>query len=117
MAIAKCKICNREYDVCNTCESQKKLRPWRTVVDSVEHYKIYLALHGYTISKDKVRAKVALQNCDLSDLKNFNPEIKAVIKEIMAEPSKNKKVSSKGKRTKDNDIKNDIKEDVESDVE
>lgn len=117
MAIAKCKICNQEYEVCNTCESQKILRPWRTVVDSVEHYKIYLALHGYTISKDKEQAKLALQNCNLSDLKNFNPEIKAAIKEIMTEPTKNKKVSSKGKGTKDNSTKNDIKENVEKDVE
>lgn len=90
-----CKICNVGYHVCNTCLNQKTFKPWRTVVDSIEHYKIYLVIHNYTISKDKNQAKLELQNCDLSGLQNFRPEIKSVIEEIMADPKKNKKTSLK----------------------
>lgn len=84
MAKSKCTICGKDYEVCNSCLQQKTFKPWRIVTDSIEHYKIYLVIHGYTISKNKDEAKKELENCDLSDLENFNPEIKAVIKEIMA---------------------------------
>lgn len=84
----KCTICNKEYEVCNSCLEQKTFKPWKSIVDSIEHYKIYLAIHGYTLSKDKEKAKSELQNCNLNDLENFKPEIKAVIKEIVAEPKR-----------------------------
>lgn len=56
-----------------------------------------MAIHGYTLSKNKEIAKRELQKCDLSGLETFTPEIKAVIKEIMAEPKKVRTVSKKGK--------------------
>ena len=80
-----CKICNKGYQICNSCADQKRIKPWRTVTDTIEHYKIYLAIHGYTISKDKTSAKAELQNCDLSGLENFRPEIKSAIKKIMTD--------------------------------
>lgn len=86
MANAKCAICGTNYEVCNSCLEQKTFKPWRTVTESIEHYKIYLAIHGYTISKNKESAKAALQNCNLAEKENFLPEIRAVIKEILAEP-------------------------------
>lgn len=79
----KCTICNNEYEVCNTCKNQKIFKPWRTVTDTIEHYKIYLTIHGYTVTKNKEQARKELENCDLSGLESFNPEIKSVIKEIM----------------------------------
>ncbi|MBO4996501.1 MAG: hypothetical protein J6D02_00700 [Lachnospira sp.] len=80
-----CKICNKGYQICNSCAGQKKVKPWRTVTDTMEHYKIYLAIHGYTISMDKASARAELKNCDLSGLQNFKPEIRSVINEIMSE--------------------------------
>lgn len=80
-----CKICGKGYYICNACSKQTTLRSWRTVTDNREHYKIYLTLHGYTVSQDKTQAKMQLQNCDLSGLENFKPEIQAAIKKIMAE--------------------------------
>ena len=82
---AYCSICGRGYHVCDSCAEQKKLKPWRTVTDTIGCYKIYLLIYGYTISKDKEKAKQELQNCDLSGLENFNPEIKSVIGKIMEE--------------------------------
>lgn len=99
-----CSICGKPYHVCKTCLEQKLFKPWRTVTDSIEHYKIYLSIHGYTLSKDKEKAKEDLKNCDLSDMKNFKPEIKAIIKEIMAEP---KKKSISKKETEELEVMND----------
>jgi len=93
---AYCAICGAGYHICNSCLEQKTFKPWRTITDTIEHYKIYLAIHGYTISKDKEKAKAELQDCNLSGLDNFNPEIKAKIKEIMTE-NKNTKIVSKRK--------------------
>lgn len=90
-----CKICGVGYYVCNSCLEQKTFKPWRTITDNIEHYKIYLAIHGYTIAKDKEKAKTELQQCNLSGLENFKPEIKTVIKEIMAEPKRTKTISNK----------------------
>lgn len=106
---AYCSICGKGYHICNSCKEQQTFKPWRTVVDSIEHYKIYLVLHGYSITKDKEKAKSELQKCDLSDLENFKPNIKSVIKEIMAEPKKNKRTSKNVDEEKlevviDNDI-------------
>lgn len=92
---AYCSICGRGYHVCSSCLEQKTFKPWRTVTDSIEHYKIYLAIHTYTISKDKEKAKAELKQCDLFGLDSFNPEIKSVIKEIMEEPKMAKAGSKK----------------------
>lgn len=82
---AHCAICGAGYHICNTCQQQKSFESWRVVTDTVEHYKIYMALHGYTLSQDKATAKRDLEKCDLSGLEDFNPPIRAVIQEILSE--------------------------------
>ena len=104
----KCAICNNEYEVCNTCKNQKIFKPWRTVTDTIDHYKIYLAIHSYTISKNKELAKEELQKCNLTGLESFNSEIKSVINEIMETPVK-VKVSSR-KRKEYTEVENGISE-------
>lgn len=92
---AFCKICGHGYHMCGSCLEQKTFKPWKSVTDTIEHYKIYLAIHKYTISNNKEIAREELQCCDLSDLENFKPEIKAVIKEIIKEPKRSKTTSKK----------------------
>lgn len=106
---AWCKICGKGYYVCNSCLAQKTIKPWRTITDSAEHFLIYIAIHGYTISNNKEKAKKELQNCNLSGLEDFKPEIKAVIQEIMAEPKKVRTTSKKEKESieVDTDIETD----------
>ncbi len=82
---AHCAICGAGYHICNTCQQQKSFKSWRVVTDTVEHYKIYMAVHGYTLSQDKETAKRELEKCDLSGLEDFNPPIRAVIQEILSE--------------------------------
>lgn len=94
---AHCSICGKGYHLCQTCSDQKTIKPWRSVTDSIEHFKIYTVIHGYTISKDKEIAKKELRKCDLTELDSFNSEIKTVITEILDEPEKTK-VSSKKKK-------------------
>lgn len=79
---AYCAICGTGYHVCNSCLKESSFKPWRTVTDTMEHYKIYLALHEYTLTGDKNRGNAYLKSCDLSDLNAFLPEIKKVIGEI-----------------------------------
>lgn len=102
---AYCKICGQGYHVCNSCQNQKVFKPWKSIVDSIEHYKIYLAIHRYTISKNKELAKEELQKCNLTGLESFNPEIKSVIKEIM-ETSVKVKISSR-KRKEYTEVENE----------
>lgn len=80
---ARCSICGEGYHLCKSCSDIKSFLPWRTVTDTVGHYLIYTAIHGYTISKDKVKARDELKKCDLSELSKFAPEIQKVISEIM----------------------------------
>ena len=101
---AYCSICNSGYHVCNSCKDEKTFKPWRTVADSIEHYKIYLAIYGYTMTKDKITARKELQSCNLEGLENFKPEIQSVIKDIMTETRKSKNISKKENMESENDI-------------
>lgn len=95
---AYCSICGKGYHICNSCQEQKTLRPWRTITDTIEHYKIYMAIHSYTLTKNKENAKQLLQRCDLSEIKNFNPEIKNVIREITSEEKAVKPIKANEKK-------------------
>ena len=81
---ARCSICGRGYRLCRSCLNKDSLKSWRSVTDTMEHYKIYLAIHGYTLSKNKAAAKDELCRCDLSGLPAFKPENRAAIEEIMS---------------------------------
>lgn len=81
---AICDICGKPYVVCATCRETISYKPWRTICDTAEHYKIYMIIHQYknkVISKDE--AKEMLGRCDLSDQNTFVPTIKAVVFEIL----------------------------------
>ena len=82
---ATCSICGKKYHVCLSCQQEKAFKPWRTVVDTIDHYKIYMAVHGYTVTKDKEMARKELSVCDLSELDSFSDNIKKAINEILSE--------------------------------
>lgn len=82
---AFCRICGKSYHLCQSCRKQTAFQSWRTVCDTAEHYKIYLAIHTYTVTRDKERAKQALSACDLSESETFSSEIQTVMKHILSE--------------------------------
>jgi hypothetical protein len=85
---AYCDICGRGYEMCHTCRETKTYKPWRTITDTMEHYKIYSAISDYNNGyNDKNKAKEQLSKLDLSELNDFVPAIKKVIEEIMEEES------------------------------
>ena len=120
-----CDICGKPYHVCNSCTDIKSFTPWRTITDTMDHYKIFLVLSNYTNTKDKVRAKQELETCDLSELETFRPEIKAVIKQIMAEDKivkqeevKSEPVKKAVRKTTVNKVTSEVKTDeVKNDIE
>lgn len=92
---ATCAICGEHYYVCNTCKSTKKLKPWRTITDSIECYKIYMIIHAYkngSITKEKARKM--LDECLLPQ--NMQSHIKAVITEIIGCDKKTRQETKKG---------------------
>lgn len=81
----KCDICGKEYYFCPDCGNAKSFTPWRTIVDSIEHYKIFLIIKDYTNKYIDVKeAKRLLNNQDLSELDTFRDEIKNVINDILS---------------------------------
>jgi hypothetical protein len=97
---ATCSICGNRYHVCNSCKEVKSFQAWRTVTDTLPHYVIYLALHEYTIAKDKTKAKTVakeeLSKCDLSELESWDEDVKTAIKEIMdIKDSSEKEITNK----------------------
>ena len=92
---ATCAICGKGYHVCQDSLDQKTFRPWRTVTDTAGHYRIYLAIHSYTLTKDKAAAKDMLEKCDLSGVETFPPDIQKIINEIRSENTHKDKVKLK----------------------
>ena len=82
----QCAICGEQYHFCIDCGNAKSFTPWRTIVDTMEHYKIYMIIHDFVNKNiDKIEAKKLLAQCDLFELEKFVPEIKAVIIEVLKE--------------------------------
>ena len=58
----------------------------KTIVDTMEHYKIHIILSDYTNKRiTKEDAKKMLLDCDIGDYKKFLPHIASVIDEIFKE--------------------------------
>lgn len=95
---ATCAICGKPYKMCRSCSDEWKFKPWRAVTDTIDHYKIYLALNGYTLTGDRDMARSELQVCNLDGKENFVPEIAQAINDILAEGRKDNKFNQKPKK-------------------
>ena len=97
-----CDICGKRYSVCKSCQNIRSFKPWRTITDTLEHYKIFIALSGFTKTGDKKEAKEQLSHCDLSEMKTFPDRIKNAIKDIIAEDTEEKNIESEGQTEQKN---------------
>ena len=103
-----CIICGNGYHACDSCNEVKTFKPWRSLTDTVEHYKIFCVLKEYNEKfLTKEEAYNALMNLDLSGRESFKDGAKKTINEIMSHGSlqANKKPEKmKQKKMKDEEV-------------
>ena len=83
---ATCSICGNSYHVCYSCKDSIQLQPWKIHCCSVDCYKTYQAVRGFSTgvyTKDEFKSK--LKNIDLSNLDNYRQHIKSLIKDALTE--------------------------------
>lgn len=81
-----CSICGRDYHMCLSCKDSISLAPWKVHTDTAEHYKVFQIVRGFSTGLyTKDEAKIKFENVDLSDLNDFRPHIKTIIKDILKE--------------------------------
>lgn len=81
-----CVVCGVGYNSCDSCLNEKSFTPWRSITDSISHYKIFMILQDYNnkiISKIEAKAKLTL--VDISGWENFKDGSKRLIEEILNE--------------------------------
>lgn len=101
----QCSICGKKYHFCLDCGNAKSFTPWRTIVDTIEHYKIFIIIRDYVNKNiNKSEAKLQLNKLDLSEIDIFVPEIKIVIEDILKEEEVVVKKINKKSKTHVNSI-------------
>lgn len=79
-----CVVCGKGYYACDSCNETKTFSPWRTLTDSIEHFKIFTILKDYNnkiITKDE--AKELLSSLNINDKESFKESSKKLIDEIL----------------------------------
>ena len=104
-----CIICGKKYHSCDSCNNVKKIKPWRSITDTSNHYQIYLIINDYNYSNiDKKTARDMLLKCDLSELENFIPNVAKIIKDILScDKNKTRKQKEKLNNTLDDQVTQD----------
>lgn len=83
---ATCSICGKSYHLCVSCRDSMAVNPWKMHTDTSECYKVFQIVKGYTTNVyTKEEAKEKFKNVDLSNLENFMPHIKQIVKDILKE--------------------------------
>ena len=78
----KCIVCGQNYTYCNHCDSDKLKPTWFAIFHDQNCHDIYDAVANILPLKGKEAAKEALDKLDLSNKKNFHPNIIKTINEI-----------------------------------
>lgn len=98
---ATCVICGRQYDVCLSCKDQNKIKPWRSITDSVNCYKVFLVLtqlnNGY-ISKEEAKSQLEQITFNKNSLRE---DVRNKVDEIMSY------TIERTKRSKNNNVENE----------
>lgn len=81
-----CVVCGIGYHACDTCNKEKTFMPWRTLTDTMEHFKVFMILKDYNNKRiDRAKAKALLSNIDLSGRENFTDGVKKLLSDIYSE--------------------------------
>ena len=90
--MSTCAICGKQYKSCMSCRKELELKPWRTITDEVECYKIFLILSQYNngyINKETAKKQLEDVKYNLNDLKE---SVRLKIKEILSDNNSKKAV-------------------------
>ena len=106
-----CVVCGKGYHSCDSCAKIKSFTPWRSLTDSIEHFKIFSILKDFNnklISKEEARK--LLSNIDLSDKDSFKDSAKNVLNEIYKEDTvvEHKKIRKRNFVSEDNKDESEI---------
>lgn len=95
-----CVICGKGYHACDSCNEIKSFTPWRSLTDTLEHFKIFTVLKDYNnhrISKNE--AKKLLSGIDLSGKDTFKDSARKVLDEILSANTVKRKSTRKKQTT------------------
>lgn len=76
-----CRVCGAEYEYCYSCE---KVRSWRALSDTLDHYYILNVLMDYQTDHDAMKAYNALskRGVNVKETDVFLPSVKSLLVEI-----------------------------------
>lgn len=81
----KCIVCGKEYEYCNRCSSHANMPTWMALYHDDNCRSIMNIATEYMAGNiTKADAKSQLDNCDLTNKKNFKESIVKAINEICA---------------------------------
>ena len=97
----KCIVCGEEYEYCGKCKAHSNLPAWMAIYHDENCRNIMNIATDYMAgSISKAVAKAMLDECDLSNKKNFKESVLKAINEIYAtqkKPSKSKVIKEEEK--------------------
>lgn len=110
-----CVVCGKGYHACDSCNETKSFTPWRTLTDSIEHFKIFTILKDYNNKIiNKKEAKKMLSNIDLSDKASFKESSRKLLDEILKEDIVDRKATRK---KYDEVVETEVFESVEENID
>ena len=81
----KCIVCGKEYEYCNRCSSHANMPTWMALYHDDNCRKIMNIATEYMAGNlTKADAKSQIDNCDLTNKKNFKESVVKAINEICA---------------------------------
>lgn len=93
--MSTCIVCGKSYTACLSCRNQDRIKPWRSITDTIDCYKIFLIISQYNngyVSKEE--AKKQLEAVSFNK-KNLKVSVQRKIDEIITGTEPVKKAVSK----------------------
>ena len=79
-----CTICGKPYAPCPYCEGVRSYAPWRNIVDSADHFKLFTLLTDYALGKiSKEETREALSHINIEGHETWGTTAGRQIAEVM----------------------------------
>lgn len=104
-----CALCGTGYHACDSCSKEKIITPWRSLTDTIEHYKIFMVIRDYKNNViDREKAQELLSGLNLSDKESYKDNAKSVLSDIYMVNTIDKPVKSTNKQRNRKPIQTEI---------